>query len=77
MKEGQTINITVCNIDVQSHGFQITHYYDSSVTTVEPGQVLKVPTFVASQTGTFQIYCEIFCSIHIYMQSGQLIVSPA
>jgi FtsP/CotA-like multicopper oxidase with cupredoxin domain len=74
VKQGQTVNITVCNTDIQSHGFQITHYFDSSVETVEPGQVLHV-SFVADETGTFQIYCSIFCSIHIYMQSGQFIVT--
>jgi membrane fusion protein (multidrug efflux system) len=35
------VNITVCNIDVEAHGFQISHYYDSSVETVEPGQVVQ------------------------------------
>jgi heme/copper-type cytochrome/quinol oxidase subunit 2 len=74
VKQGQTVNITVCNTDIQSHGFQIAHYYDASEETVEPGGILKL-SFVASQTGTFQIYCSIFCSIHVYMQSGQLIVS--
>jgi hypothetical protein len=75
VNEGQTVNITVCNTDVQAHGFQITHYFDSSIETVVPGQVMKV-SFVANQAGIFQIYCSIFCSIHIYMQSGQLIVDP-
>ena len=75
VKQGQTVNITVCNIDVQSHGFQVMHYYASGVVTVVPGQVLKIPSFVADQTGSFQIYCEIFCSIHIYMQSGVLNVT--
>ena len=77
VKQGQTVDIVVCNIDVQAHGFQITHYSDSSEVTLEPGQVLKVPPFVADRAGSFQIYCEIFCSIHIYMQSGQLLVTPA
>lgn len=74
------MNITVCNIDVQAHGFQIGHYYDVStvgVVTIVPGQVLKVPAFVANETGSFQIYCDIFCSIHIYMQSGLLNVTSA
>jgi hypothetical protein len=74
VEKGSTVNIVVCNTDFQSHGFQITHYFDSSIETVIPGQVIKV-SFVASSTGTFQIYCSIFCTIHIYMQSGQLIVS--
>ena len=72
--EGQTVNITVCNTDVQAHGFQITHYYDSEVVSVAPNQVLHV-SFVANKAGAFQIYCSIFCSIHVFMQSGQLRVT--
>ena len=78
VKQGQTVSITVCNVDVQSHGFQITHYYDVpnvGVVTVVPGQVLKVPPFVADEAGSFTIYCSIFCSVHIYMQSGLLNVT--
>ena len=74
--QGQTVNITVCNTDVQAHGFQVSHYYDSSIVTVTPGQVLHV-SFVADQAGTFRIYCSIFCSIHIFMQSGQLRVTAS
>ena len=78
VKQGQTVNITVCNIDVQAHGFQIKHYYDVDtvgVVTVVPGQVFKVAPFVASQAGSFTIYCDIFCSIHLYMQNGLLDVT--
>ena len=74
--QGQTVNITVCNTDFQAHGFQVTHYYDSNIVTVVPGQVIHV-TFVASQAGEFRIYCNIFCSIHWAMQSGLLTVSSA
>ena len=75
VRQGQNVTIVVCNIDVQAHGFQITHYYDKNEVTVSPGQVIKV-NFVADQTGAYVIYCEIFCSIHIYMQSGLLDVTP-
>ena len=74
--QGQNVTIVVCNIDIQAHGFQITHYYDSNEVTITPGQVIKV-NFVANQVGKFDIYCEIFCSIHVYMQSGLLNVAPA
>ena len=80
VKQGQSVNITVCNIDVQAHGFQITHYYGVTavgVVTVVPGQALKIPTFVAGETGSYIIYCDIFCSIHIYMQNGLLNVTPS
>jgi hypothetical protein len=76
VKQGQNVTIVVCNIDIQAHGFQITHYYDQDEVTLTPGQVIKV-NFVASQTGSFDIYCEIFCSIHIYMQSGLLNVTAS
>jgi hypothetical protein len=74
--QGQTVNITVCNTDFQAHGFQVTHYYNSYLVTIVPGQVLHV-SFVADQTGEFRIYCNIFCSIHWAMQSGLLNVKAA
>ncbi len=74
VQRGQNVTIVVCNIDVQAHGFQITHYYDKNELTVVPGQVTRV-SFVADQAGAYAIYCEIFCSIHIYMQSGLLKVA--
>jgi len=73
--EGQTVNITVCNTDFQSHGLEISHYYDSSIHTIVPGQVIHV-SFVASEAGSFRIYCAIFCTIHWAMQSGLLSVAP-
>jgi hypothetical protein len=76
VQKGAAVTIVVCNTDRQAHGFQITHYYDSSIQTVEPGQVLRVP-FIADQAGTFQIYCSIFCTIHVYMQSGLLNVTAS
>jgi uncharacterized cupredoxin-like copper-binding protein len=71
---GQVVNITVCNVDVEAHGFQVAKYFDSSIHVVEPGQVLNV-SFVASQEGSFLIYCAIPCSIHFFMQFGQVRVS--
>jgi hypothetical protein len=76
VKQGQNVTIVVCNVDVQAHGFQITHYYDQKEVTLTPGQVIKV-NFVASQTGSFDIYCEIFCTIHWAMQSGLLNVTSS
>ena len=74
--QGQTVYITVCNTDFQAHGFQVTHYYESNIVVIAPGQVLHV-SFVADQTGEFRIYCEIPCSIHWAMQSGLLNVTSA
>lgn len=70
VKQGTTVKITVCNSDHQAHGFQITHYFDSNIETIDPGQVVHI-TFVADKLGSFDVYCSIFCSIHIYMQNGQ------
>ncbi len=74
--QGQNVSIVVCNVDEQAHGFQITHYFDQSIETVVPGQVLRV-SFVATEAGHFDIYCSILCTIHIYMQSGLLNVTPS
>ena len=70
--EGASVNITVCNLDqAQSHGFQIASYFDTKLESIAPGQVLHV-SFIATKTGVFQIYCAIFCTIHLFMQYGQL-----
>jgi len=72
--EGSTVRLTICNADKQAHGFEISHYYDSAVETVPPGQTITV-SFVADQTGSFQVYCDVFCTIHVFMQNGELVVS--
>ena len=75
VRQGQNVTIVVCNADPsQPHGFQIDHYYDASLVAIAPGQVLTV-NFVANEAGTFRIYCEIPCTIHWAMQSGELVVN--
>lgn len=74
VQKGANVTITVCNADGQPHGFQIAHYYDGGVAILGAGQVRTV-SFIADQTGKFQIYCSIQCSIHWAMISGQLTVS--
>ena len=71
---GTIVNITVRNADVQPHGFQVAHYFDNTIEAVAPGQSLNV-SFAANEAGTFKIYCDIPCSIHWAMQSGELIES--
>jgi heme/copper-type cytochrome/quinol oxidase subunit 2 len=72
---GQNVTIVICNADPdQPHGFQVTHYYDSRLVSIGPGQVLTV-SFVASEVGTFRVYCNIFCTVHWAMQSGELVVT--
>ncbi|MBI3859172.1 MAG: hypothetical protein HY296_02870 [Thaumarchaeota archaeon] len=71
---GQTVNMVVCNTDIQAHGFQIAHYFDSTTNVVRPNQSQRF-SFSANQVGTFQIYSGIFDSLEAFEQSGQLIVS--
>ena len=71
VNKGDAVKLVACNIDSQAHGFQISNYFDSNIESVAPGQVIAV-SFVANKTGTFTIYCSIFCSVHIYMQSGEI-----
>lgn len=70
---GQSITILVENNDtVATHGFSITHYFDAGI-PLRPGESHSV-TFVASQTGSFLVACNIFCPVHASMQNGKLIV---
>jgi len=72
---GQSVIVVVCNTDIEAHGFQIYHYFDSHTVSIAPRQVIRV-SFVANETGTFRIYCSIFCVIHVpYMQYGKLVVT--
>lgn len=74
VQEGQTVKIEVCNVGDEAHGFQIQNYVDSVINVVPPGGVMNF-TFVANKAGNFQIYCAIPCTIHFFMQFGQLRVS--
>ncbi len=70
----QTVTIHLVNQDTSdSHGFAITHYFTRGV-ALKPGQTYDV-AFRATQTGTFLVYCNILCPIHIYMLNGKLNVS--
>jgi hypothetical protein len=69
--KGTDVDITVCNTYSEPVGFQVTHYLVSKVESIAPGRVMTV-SFLANQTGTFEIYCAIFNPIHIYLQGGQL-----
>lgn len=73
--QGQRVDIAVCNTDIEAHGLQITHYIDSTIESVAPGQVIHM-SFIANQQGNFDVYCSIFCGIHPFMQNGLLKVVP-
>jgi nitrous oxide reductase len=72
--KGSVVEITVCNIDQQAHGFQVQHYFDTPIETISPGNARTI-SFSARESGTFRIYCSIFCTVHWAMQSGELRVS--
>jgi len=71
---GDTVVITVMNNDSREiHGFAIVHY-DARGFSLAPGQQHTI-TFVATEVGTFRMYCNVFCAIHPYMQNGAVIVN--
>jgi FtsP/CotA-like multicopper oxidase with cupredoxin domain len=73
VEKGQVVRFLVCNLDpTQAHGFAITHYFDAGV-PIMPEEAYRI-VFTASEAGTFIIYCNIFCTVHIYMR-GELVVS--
>ncbi len=72
--KGDTVRLVICNLDaVEAHGFAIDHYFDGGV-TLRPGQSYSF-TFTADREGSFTIFCNVFCTVHIYMR-GTLVVTP-
>lgn len=72
---GQNVLIHVWNNDSsQAHGFSIVRYFVSGL-SLSPGECFDV-RFMASQLGSFNMFCQIFCTIHLFMQSGRLNVNP-
>ena len=70
---GQNVIIHVINNDTaQAHGFEIVQYFEQGL-RLAPGMCYDVK-FVATQIGSFQVFCQIFCTIHLTMQSGKLTV---
>lgn len=71
--KGETVRLLICNVDrVEAHGFAIDGYFDGGV-TLRPGQTYSI-TFTADKAGSFTIFCNVFCTIHIYMK-GMLVVT--
>ncbi len=71
-QKGETVNLLVCNFDTGTHGFAITHYVDLGV-TLRAGESYKI-SFVARDTGSFTIYCNLLCPIH-QVTLGKLVVT--
>jgi len=71
--QGDVVRLLVCNKDAtQPHGFAIQTYLNAGV-VLAPGDAYRV-VFAATVPGTFVIYCNIFCTVHVFMV-GRLIVS--
>jgi hypothetical protein len=71
--KGQMVQFVVCNHDMtQPHGFAIRYYLSAGI-AMAPNDAFQI-VFPATETGTFDIYCNIFCTIHVFMR-GQLIIS--
>jgi hypothetical protein len=74
VNRGDRVNIVVCNLDNYSpHGFAIQDYFDAGIALM-PHDSYRI-SFVAGQDGAFTMYCNIFCPVHPYMQSGELVVT--
>jgi FtsP/CotA-like multicopper oxidase with cupredoxin domain len=74
VNQGDAVGIVICNEDkTQPHGFAISTYFPRGV-AIMPGDAYTV-SFTANVPGTFVMYCNIFCTIHVFMV-GRLIVQP-
>ena len=74
-KQGQTVNILVCNTDPTfPHGFEIDNYLPGAGVTLQPGSSYEL-TLVANEAGVFTFRCTIFCPVHIWMQYGRIVVT--
>jgi FtsP/CotA-like multicopper oxidase with cupredoxin domain len=74
VNQGQVVRILICNQDAtQPHGFAISTYFPDGI-AIMPGQAYGV-VFTATVPGTFVIYCNIFCTVHVFMVA-RLIVQP-
>jgi FtsP/CotA-like multicopper oxidase with cupredoxin domain len=73
VERGQVVRLLVCNQDTtQPHGFAIANYLEPGV-VMAPGDAYRI-VFTATLEGTFRIYCDVFCTVHVFMV-GRLIVS--
>ena len=71
---GEQITITFINEDtVEPHGFAVAGYDDAGV-TILPGKSTTI-TFYAASPGDYKIYCNVICAVHVFMQSGLLVIA--
>ncbi len=71
----EIVTIHVVNEDpTQSHGFAVIHYFSKGV-ALQSGDCVDV-NFPATLLGTFRVFCTIPCTVHIFMQDGQININP-
>jgi FtsP/CotA-like multicopper oxidase with cupredoxin domain len=74
VQQGDVVRILVCNKDTtQPHGFAITTYFPVGV-AIAPSEAYRI-VFTATMSGTFVMYCNIFCTVHVFM-TARLVVQP-
>jgi len=74
VQQGDVVRILICNKDTtQPHGFAISTYFPVGV-AIAPGEAYKI-IFTATVPGTFVIYCNIFCTVHVFMVSRLIVQS--
>ena len=70
VKKGDTVRLHVTSVDV-THGIAISQFGVNAL--LPPGQT-KTVEFVASKSGTYQIFCSLFCGSGHLSMKGTLIV---
>jgi heme/copper-type cytochrome/quinol oxidase subunit 2 len=74
VQQGDVVHILVCNKDTsQPHGFAISTYFPAGV-PIAPGEAYRI-VFTATVPGTFVMYCNIFCTVHVFMVSRLIVQS--
>ena len=71
--KGQSVTIHFVNNDRETHRIAIATYLGNGI-SLSPGESRDI-MFTANQTGNFQIYCNVGCAAHHFMQNGRLNVT--
>ncbi len=66
------VTIRLTNTDTQSHGLAVGGY--TGEYSIPPNQTLTIH-FTANKTGHWRVFCTILCTVHDFMQNGQLNVT--
>ncbi len=66
------VTIKLTNNDTQSHGLSVGSY--TGEYSIPPNQTFSIH-FTANKTGHWRVFCTIPCTVHDFMQNGQLNVT--